>query len=142
MKNLLEKIEQGGIKPGELIVIAAIEHHGGNNHDGNGDRLPNHVLKSWTGLFEPIFYGRKTHDLRVMDRDYKVGDLCLLREYDPVKKEYTGREAGVEITYITSSQHQECAVSPTALHPATGILSIRLIGRYDPNLRYGGTLDG
>lgn len=90
-------------------------------------REPDHVLKSWTGLFEPIHAGLKTHDLRVMDRDYKVGDICLLREYEAIEKKYTGRFVIVEITYITSSKHGECAFSPTVLHPATGILSIRKV---------------
>jgi hypothetical protein len=92
-----------------------------------GNNMTRHVLKSWVDLFEPIAEGRKTHDLRVLDRNYQVGDTCLLREYDPLEMGYTGRECIVEITYITSSQHQECAVSPTALHRATGILSIKLI---------------
>lgn len=84
-----------------------------------------HVLKSWTGLFEPILKGEKTHDLRVLDRDYGVGDICLLREYDAVEKTYTGREVEVIITYITSAKHEQCAFSPFGLHPAMGILSIR-----------------
>ncbi len=88
---------------------------------------PTHDLKSWVGLFEPILRGDKTHDLRVLDRDYQIGDHCLLREWDPLKRVYTGRETEVEITYITSSQHQECAFSPMALHPATAILSIRRV---------------
>jgi hypothetical protein len=94
---------------------------------GNIACVKRHDLKSWTGLFEPIYKGEKTHELRVLDRDYKIGDRCLLREYDPLKKEYTGRKCWVEITYITSSQHQECAFSPFALHPAMGVLSIKRI---------------
>ncbi len=86
-----------------------------------------HELKSWIGLFEPIFKGEKTHDLRVLDRDFQIGDTCKLREYNPFDKTYTGRELYVEITYITSSKHQECAFSPMTLHPATGILSIKLV---------------
>jgi len=86
-----------------------------------------HVLKSWVGLFEPILKGDKTHDLRVLDRDYKIGDTCLLREYDPVDMIYTGREVVVQITYITSEKHQACAFSSFALHPAMGILSISRI---------------
>lgn len=85
-----------------------------------------HEVKSWVGLFEPIMRGEKTHDLRVLDRDYKVGDYLRLREYSPVAKAYTGREATVKITYITSGQHQHCAFSPFALHDAMGILSIKL----------------
>jgi hypothetical protein len=86
-----------------------------------------HELKSWTGLFEPIYTGLKTHDVRVMDRDFQVGDVCWLREYNARTRTYTGRECYVEITYITSSQHQECAFSPIALHPDSAVLSINLL---------------
>lgn len=84
-----------------------------------------HTLKSWVGLFDPIRLGLKTHDLRVLDRDYKVGDRCLLREWKVKEQEYTGSALLVEITYITSSVHEPCAFSGFALHPNTGILSIR-----------------
>jgi hypothetical protein len=83
-----------------------------------------HELKSWVGLFQPIFDGTKTHDLRVMDRDFNVGDTCLIREWDPKSRVYTGRETEVQITYITSSSHQPCAFSPVALHDAMAVLSI------------------
>lgn len=86
-----------------------------------------HELKSWVGLFEPLMLGQKKHDFRVLDRDYQVGDVCLLREYEPVTKTYTGRSALVRITYITSAQHQQCAFSPYALHPGMGVLSVELI---------------
>lgn len=86
-----------------------------------------HELKSWVGLFQPIVDGVKTHDFRVLDRPYEVGDCCLLREYDPILKVYTGRECRVQITYITSGFHGHCAESPTKLHPATGILSIKKV---------------
>lgn len=86
-----------------------------------------HNLKSWVGLYDPIDKGDKTHELRVMDRDYKIGDILALSEYDPLTKRFTGRTCEVEVTYITSSRHQECAFSPYALHPATGILSIKKV---------------
>lgn len=89
-----------------------------------------HELKSWVGLFEPIWDGSKTHDIRVMDRDYKVGDKCILHEYYPLEKRYTGRMALVEITYITSAKHQACAISPVALHPDCACLSIKLIEKF------------
>lgn len=90
-----------------------------------------HDLKSWVGLFEPINTGVKTHDLRVMDREFEVGDRCLLREYEPTTKEFTGRTCLVEITYITSAKHGHCAFSPFALHPGMGILSIRRVEALD-----------
>lgn len=86
-----------------------------------------HELKSWVGLFEPIFMGEKTHDLRVMDRDFNPGDTVVLLEWDPIPRQYTGRACLVEITYITSNTHGHCAFSPMALHPGMGILSIRRI---------------
>lgn len=90
-----------------------------------------HDLKSWVGLFEPIASGAKTHDLRVMDRPYKVGDVCLLREWEPTEARYTGRECRVAVTYITSGSGQEghspCAFSPVALHPGMAVLSIKLL---------------
>lgn len=85
-----------------------------------------HEVKSWVGLFEPLATGKKRHDLRVLDRNYQVGDQLHLREFNPITREYTGRAAWADITYITSSQHQECAFSPFALHPATGILSVKI----------------
>lgn len=85
-----------------------------------------HELKSWVGLFEPLLSGAKTHDVRVMDRDYRVGDVCWVREYEPITKMYTGRSLFYEITYITSSKHQECAFSPAALHYASAVLSVRV----------------
>jgi hypothetical protein len=84
-----------------------------------------HDLKSWVGLFEPFLNGTKTHDLRVMDRDFHVGDVCRVREWEPILRKYTGRELFYQITYITSSRNNECAFSPIALHPASGILSVR-----------------
>lgn len=86
-----------------------------------------HELKSWVGLFEPILRGEKTHDLRVLDRNYQVGDTCILKEWNATESKYTGREVTVEITYITSAKHNHCAFSPFALHEAMGILSIKRV---------------
>jgi hypothetical protein len=86
-----------------------------------------HELKSWVGLFEPISTGQKTHELRVLDRQYAVGDTLHLREWDPVERSYTGRQCWVEVTYITSEKHSPCAFSPIALHPAMGVLSVKLL---------------
>ena len=95
-----------------------------------------HSLKSWVGLYEPIAEGEKTHDLRVLDRAFKVGDVCRLREWDPIRACYTGRECFVEVTYITSGSgqagHNPCAFSPYALHPAMGVLSIKRVGEWEP----------
>ncbi len=89
-------------------------------------KLP-HEMKSWVGLFEPLSLGLKKHEFRVMDRDFQVGDICRVREFEPVSRTYTGRELEYEITYITSAQHQQCAFSPNALHPGMAVLSVKVL---------------
>jgi hypothetical protein len=83
-----------------------------------------HRLKSWPQFFERILSGEKTHELRRGDRDFLVGDILRLQEFDPCKNQYTGRECSVLITYITSTE-RPCALSQDALHPDYCILSIK-----------------
>jgi hypothetical protein len=84
-----------------------------------------HHVKSWVHLFQAFRRGEKTHDIRVMDRDYQVGDTIVLKEYDKFTERYTGRSARAEITYITSAEHVACAFSPTVLDPKFAVLSIK-----------------
>jgi Domain of unknown function (DUF3850) len=85
-----------------------------------------HRLKCWPGFFAAILSGAKTHDLRrADDRDFRVGDILLLEEFDPRDGRYTGRKTRVTITYITSAE-SPCALSEEALNPDFCILSIAL----------------
>lgn len=92
-----------------------------------------HIVRSWMHLYQPMAAGLKTHDLRLNDRDYQVGDRLLMQEYDPAKGALTGQETLVEITYITGrgEGHSPCAVSSVVLHPDYVILSIRPVLRAD-----------
>ena len=84
-----------------------------------------HTLKCWPEFFSAIADGSKTHDLRRSDdRTFRVGDFLWLKEFDPRREQYTGREQTVEITYITSAD-VPCALSERALDAAFCILSIR-----------------
>ena len=92
-------------------------------------------VKSWPWLFEPMVAGKKFHDMRdKRDRDYKVGDRMLLREFDPRTGQYTGREAVSMITYITDNV-TPCAMSSNALDRDHAILSVRVseLGDTDRN---------
>ena len=60
-----------------------------------------HELKTWPEPFEAVVSGKKTHELRVNDRPFAVGDVLMLCEYDPLKREYTAMTCNVQITYIT-----------------------------------------
>lgn len=87
-----------------------------------------HKVKSWAHFFDAIKAGKKLHDLRKLDRDYKVGDILILQRYDNINGEYTGEELEVEITYITSSK-VPCAFSSSALDRDYGIFSLKLLSK-------------
>lgn len=57
-----------------------------------------HNLKILSKYFTEILNGSKTFELRKNDRDYKVGDALMLREFNG--EEYTGNSVHVNITYI------------------------------------------
>lgn len=59
-----------------------------------------HDLKIMTEHFVEVRAGRKTAELRKDDRDFRIGDVLLLREWGP-KKLYTGKEVRRPITCIT-----------------------------------------
>ncbi len=42
-----------------------------------------HELKTWPVPFQQVMDGRKTHEFRKNDRDFKVGDTLLLKLYEP-----------------------------------------------------------
>lgn len=94
--------------------------------------MTEHHVKSWTPFFQAIKEGTKTHELRVNDRDYKVGDILYLEEYEPFDGKYTGEKFPTVITYITSSQYP-CAFSSAVLNKEYCILSIR---KFDPRFNY------
>lgn len=85
-----------------------------------------HIVKSWPHQFRAILDERKTAELRKNDRNYKVGDCLLLREWNPSRQLYTGRSAKVEITHKLDKDNV-CAVSREALLPEYAILSIKLV---------------
>lgn len=54
--------------------------------------MTEHQLKTWPGLFDGLVDGTKTAEVRINDRHFHVGDVLVLREYDPRACSYTGRE--------------------------------------------------
>ena len=61
-----------------------------------------HVLKIYPQYFEDIERGLKTFEVRFNDRNYRVGDLLLLREFDPAGEEYSGCILICKVIYILS----------------------------------------
>ncbi len=84
-------------------------------------------VKSWVPFFQAFKTGAKKHDMRdLKDRNYKVGDILILEEYDPFKGTYTGDAMKMKITYITSRE-TPCAFSSAALDSNYCILSLEPI---------------
>lgn len=60
-----------------------------------------HTLKTWPEPFDAISRGLKTYEIRRNDRDFKVGDVLILHEWDPSIKAYSRRLAVRSVTYMT-----------------------------------------
>lgn len=60
-----------------------------------------HHLKTWPDYFAAVRRGSKTFEVRTNDRDFQVGDLLVLQEYDPQHGVFSGEEECRVITYIT-----------------------------------------
>jgi len=56
--------------------------------------------KIWSKYFESVKSGKKRFELRLADFKIKEGDILILREWNPKKKEYTGRKIKKKVNYV------------------------------------------
>ena len=61
-------------------------------------RVGSHELKVLPKYFKPLVKGYKTFEIRKLDRDFRVGDLLILKEWDG--QQYTGMYINKYISYI------------------------------------------
>lgn len=73
-----------------------------------------HELKTLTEFFPPLIRGEKTFEIRVNDRDYKVGDVLHLREWIPCPECNGTRRVWPEGKRGASHHCLECSDMP---HP-------------------------
>lgn len=64
-----------------------------------------HELKTWPSFFAALLDGTKTFEVRRNDRDFAVGDILVLAEWDPaiagvMPVGYTKREVRRAVTYV------------------------------------------
>lgn len=64
-----------------------------------------HELKTWPSFFAALLDGSKTFEVRRNDRDFAVGDVLVLREWDPTPSLYeprgtTGKSTTRVVTYV------------------------------------------
>lgn len=57
-------------------------------------------LKSWPMYFSEIISDIRSAEVRVNDRNYRAGDLLLLREWNPDTGVYTGRECMRRVVHV------------------------------------------
>ena len=62
--------------------------------------MASHELKTWPTHFTGVWSGDKTFEVRKDDRGFELGDVLLLREYDPGAARYTGREQTAKVSYV------------------------------------------
>ncbi|MFP4539709.1 MAG: DUF3850 domain-containing protein [Candidatus Paceibacterota bacterium] len=57
--------------------------------------------------FEQIKSGKKKFELRLNDFEAEEGDTLILREWDPERKEYTGREVKKKVSGVSKFKIDE-----------------------------------
>ena len=60
--------------------------------------------KTWPVLFEKVLNGEKNFDLRIAEFECEVGDILVLREWDPDTKDYTGRQLEKTVTFVMKTK--------------------------------------
>lgn len=81
-----------------------------------------HTLKMVLPYFQSAWDGIKPFEIRKNDRNFKVGDTIILREYLEDSDSYTGRRIKGEIVYITDYGQKKGMV----------VFAYRSTWRYDP----------
>ena len=72
---------------------------------GEGSGMKTHELKILPEYFDAVISGRKRFEIRKNDRDYKVGDQLILKEWS--QDDYTGDSYKAKITYITDYMQRD-----------------------------------
>lgn len=76
-----------------------------------------HFLKIYPEFFNDVKIGRKTFEVRKFDRNYKLGDVLVLKEYDGFC--YSGRYVAVRVVYLLNN--------PSFCKEGYVVLGIRLL---------------
>lgn len=79
-----------------------------------------HTIKCDPEPFKALVIGSKVHEVRVFDRDYKVGDILnIVQEKCATENQYSGRIVAL-VTHITEP-------GTYGLPKSTGVMSLRVI---------------
>lgn len=81
-----------------------------------------HELKIEPEPFRAVHALVKTYEVRRHDRDVRVGDTLLLREYDPDRAAYTGASVRADVVHVTRP-------GQWGLSEGVAVYGIRVFGR-------------
>ena len=59
-----------------------------------------HEVKIWPEYYAQVSVRIKPFELRKAERDYRPGDMLLLRVFDPIAKRYTGESGRARIQTV------------------------------------------
>ena len=68
-----------------------------------GRKSIEHDLKVWSGFYPALADGTKPFEVRKNDRDFRVGDTLLLREWNRIMEAYTGNLCRRRVTYLLNA---------------------------------------
>lgn len=88
-----------------------------------------HDLKTINPYFTDVWEFRKTFEVRLDDRGYKLGDILNLKEYDPETDTFSGREFQGLVEYILKDYE--------ALSPGYVVMRFEYISRSDQDIVWG-----
>jgi hypothetical protein len=60
--------------------------------------------KTVPDLFEKVLNGEKNFDLRIAEFECEVGDVLVLREWDPEMNQYTGRQLERTVSFVMKTK--------------------------------------
>lgn len=79
--------------------------------------MTEHTLNLWPAYFDAVADGTKRFEVRsTRDRTFAVGDVLVLREWDPQTETYLGRSVRAVVTFMVEG--------PPFLPEGTAVLSI------------------
>jgi hypothetical protein len=67
-----------------------------------------HELKSWPECFDALDNKSKSFELRKDDRGYAVGDVLVLKEYEPDTSTYSGRWCRRRVVHVLRGAGHGC----------------------------------
>lgn len=62
-----------------------------------------HYLKTVNPFFQDVADDKKTFEVRFNDRDFRIGDVLHLQEFEPPIS-YTGREMRANVVYMLNDE--------------------------------------